>query len=77
MNKKSAAYIFTATILFFVGLIILSMIAVYCKVPLEQPVTFLKFIVVPAIFLTNIILFPTFYHFFGLAKAAIPEGSGE
>ena len=77
LNKKSATYIFTATILFFVGIIILSMVAVYCRVPLEDMATFLKFIIVPAVFLTNIILFPTFYHFFGLAKAAIPAPTEE
>ena len=68
LNKKSAAYIFSGVILFIVGTIIASMIAVYCKAPLAQPTTFLKFIIVPAVFMTNIILFPTFYHFLAIAK---------
>ena len=68
LNKKSATYIFSAVILFVVGIIIASMIAVYCRAPLATPTTLLAFIVIPAVFLTNIVLYPIFYHFFAIAN---------
>ena len=69
LNKRSGTYIFSAVILFVVGVIVASMIAVYFKAPLATPTVFLSYIVIPAVLLTNIILFPVFYHFFALAKA--------
>ena len=68
LNKKSAGYIFSAVILFVVGIITASMVAVYCRAPLAQPTALLSFIVLPAIFLTNLILYPVFYHFFAISN---------
>jgi hypothetical protein len=68
LNKKSGGYIFSAVILFVVGIITASMVAVYCRAPLAEPTALLSFILLPAIFLTNIILYPVFYHFFAISN---------
>ena len=68
LNKKSAGYIFSAVILFVVGIIVASMVAVYCRAPLEEPTSLLSFILLPTIFLTNIVLYPVFYHFFAISN---------
>jgi hypothetical protein len=44
------------------------MVAVYCRAPLEQPTSLFSFILLPTIFLTNIILYPVFYHFFAISN---------
>lgn len=68
LNKKSGGYIFSAVILFVVGIITASMVAVYCRAPLAEPTALLSFILLPAIFLTNLILYPVFYHFFAISN---------
>ncbi len=68
LNKQSGGAIFTAVILFFIGVIVASMVAVYCRAPLAEPTALLSFILLPAIFLTNLILYPIFYHFFAISN---------
>ncbi len=68
LNKKSGGSIFSAVILFFVGVITASMVAVYCRAPLGDPMILLSYILLPAIFLTNLILYPIFYHFFAISN---------
>jgi hypothetical protein len=68
LNKKSPSYIFSATVLFVIGVIIAAMVAVYCKAPLFEPSNLLVYIIIPTVLLTNIILFPTFFHFFSISK---------
>ena len=66
--KKSGGPIFSAVILFFVGVITASMVAVYYRAPLAEPTVLLSFIALPAIFLTNLVLYPIFYHFFAISN---------
>ena len=68
LKKKSGSSIFTAVILFFVGVITASMVAVYCRAPLDDPMILLSYILLPAAFLTNLILYPIFYHFFAISS---------
>ena len=68
LNKKSPSYIFSASVLFVIGVIVAAMVAVYCKAPLFEPNNLLVYLIIPTVLLTNIILFPVFFHFFSISK---------
>ena len=73
LTKKSPSYIFSATVLFVVGVIIAAMVAVYCKAPLFEANNLLTYLIIPTVLLTNLIIFPVLYHFLSISKAQTQE----
>ena len=63
-RKKHPSYIVTASILFVISVIIVSMIAVYFKAQLGIPSQLLSYIVIPVIYLMNILFFVIFFYLF-------------
>ena len=73
LYKNGGSSVFTSVILYVIGLIASSMIAVYCKAPLSTSAAFLSYIAIPAALMTNVILFPIFYRAFASASAKLEE----
>ena len=67
-RKKKPTYFINAVIFFIIGAIIVSMIAVYCKAELTIANQLFSYVLVPVIFLANIIFFAIFFHLFSKAK---------
>ena len=70
-RKKHPTYILTATVIFVIAVIIVTMIAVYCKAQMSIPSQLFSYVVIPVIYLLNIIFFVAFYHLF--SKKAVKE----
>ena len=66
-RSKHPAYILNASILFVIGVIVVSMIAVYLKVDLKQPSELLKYVILPVVYLLDLVFFSVFYYLFSLA----------
>ena len=63
-RTKSNSYLVSAFIVFGITVIATSMIAIYFKANLMDAKQLLKFIVLPIVFLLNIVLFAVFYRLF-------------
>jgi hypothetical protein len=63
-RKKHPTYIITACVLFVIAVILTSMIAVYFKANVALPPQLLSYIVLPVIYLCNILVFTGFYYLF-------------
>ena len=63
-RSKHPSYFLTAAILFVICVIIVTMIAVYLKLDLSNSKTLLSYVVVPCVYLLNILFFAIFYHLF-------------
>lgn len=63
---KHPGYLLNASIIFVIGVIVVSMVAVYLKADLKQPRELLAYVILPVIYLVNIILFAVFYYLFSL-----------
>lgn len=50
-----------------IGVIVVSMIAVYLKVDLKQPSELLKYVILPVVYLLDLVFFSVFYYLFSLA----------
>ena len=61
---KHPTYIWTATIVFVITVIIVTMIAVYFKAQIFVPSQLLAYVIFPVIYLLNILFFVTFYYLF-------------
>ena len=63
-RKKNPSYILTNTVLFVIFVILTSMVAVYLKADLSDPKQLISYIVIPVVYLSNILVFTAFYHTF-------------
>jgi hypothetical protein len=63
-KTKNSPYIVTSVIVFVITVIATSMVAIYFKASLTEPTELLKYVVLPVVFLLNIVLFAIFYHLF-------------
>ena len=57
----------TITAVAVIGVIVVSMIAVYLKVDLKQPSELLKYVILPVVYLLDLVFFSVFYYLFSLA----------
>ena len=69
-RSKNSSYLVSAVIIFVITVIATSMVAIYFKADLTNAMELLKFIVLPVVFLLNIVLFAIFYHLFSRHTAA-------
>ena len=65
-RSKHPGYILNASILFVIGVIVVSMVAVYLKADLKQPAELLAYVILPVLYLLNIILFSVFFYLFSV-----------
>jgi hypothetical protein len=63
-KTKNNSYIITSVIIFVITVIATSMVAIYFKANLADAKELLKFVVLPVVFLFNIVLYAIFYHLF-------------
>ena len=63
-KKKHSSYLLTASVIFVITVIVTTMIAVYFKAETSNPAELLSFVVLPIIYLFNIVLFAIFYRLF-------------
>ncbi|MBQ9729222.1 MAG: hypothetical protein IJV80_00220, partial [Clostridia bacterium] len=66
-RAKNPSYGTTASILFVIAVLITAMVSVYCKADLANVKSLLTFVVIPVIYLANILFFAGFYHLFSRA----------
>ena len=65
-RKKHASYGLTATVIFVICVLITTMVAVYCKAQISDPKQLLSFVIIPVVYLLNIIFFVTFFYLFSV-----------
>ena len=65
-RKKHASYIVTASVLFVIAVIIVTMIAVYMKAQISLIPQLLAYIIIPIGYLINMLLFVAFYYTFSV-----------
>ena len=63
-RKKHSSYLLTSSVLFVIAVIVVTMIAVYFKAETSNPAQLLSFVVLPVLYLLNIVLFAVFYRLF-------------
>jgi hypothetical protein len=62
--RKHPSYFLTSAVIFVISVIIVTMIAVYCKAQVTEATQLLAYIIIPVVYLANILLFTAFYHLF-------------
>ena len=67
-RKKNQSYFVTAGVAFVIGVIIVTMIAVYMKAQLGNPGQLLAYVLVPIAYLSNILIFTAFYYLFSFRE---------
>ena len=65
-RKKHPSYVITAAVVFVICVIIVSMVAVYCKAQMNDPAQLFAFVIIPVIYLANILIFTAFYRLFSV-----------
>jgi peptidoglycan biosynthesis protein MviN/MurJ (putative lipid II flippase) len=68
--KKHATYILTTAVLFAIGVILVSMIAVFLKAELNDPAQLLSYVLFPVLYLLNMLIFVGFYYMLSKKEAA-------
>ena len=63
-RAKNPSYIITAAVLFVIGVILVTMVAVYFEAELAIPTVMISYIVAPIVYLLNIFFFSAFYYLF-------------
>ncbi|MBO5737045.1 MAG: hypothetical protein J6S04_04475, partial [Clostridia bacterium] len=63
-RKKHPSYILTSTIIFVISIIIVTMVAVYLKAQVSDPAQLLSYVVIPVVYLANLMIFVAFYRMF-------------
>lgn len=66
-RSKHPSYLLNASILFVIGVIAITMIAVYLKADLKQPTELLTYVILPVLYLLNLVFFAVFYYLFTLS----------
>jgi hypothetical protein len=65
-RKKHPSYLLTTAILFVICVIAVTMIAVYLKADISNPAQLFAYVIVPVVYLSNILIFTAFYHMFSI-----------
>ena len=65
-RRKNPSYILTAAVVFVIAVIIVTMVAVYFKAQISDPKQLLSFVIIPTIYLLNILFFVAFYYLFSV-----------
>lgn len=68
-RKKHPSYILTMSVIFVITVIIVTMIAVYFKAQMGDPAQLLSFVIIPVVYLLNILFFGVFFHLFSLKES--------
>ena len=68
-RKRHPSYLVTMTVLFVISIIIVTMIAVYLKAQISDPAQLLSYVIVPIIYLANMMVFATFYYMFSVHES--------
>jgi hypothetical protein len=68
-RKKHVSYILTATIIFVISAIIASMVAVYLKADVSNPAQLLSYVIIPIVYLANMLIFVAFYRMFSMNES--------
>ena len=63
-RRKNPSYLLTNTVLFIIFVILTTMVAVYLKADLSDPKQLISYIIIPVVYLSNILVFTAFYHTF-------------
>ncbi len=63
-RKKHSSYLLTSSVIFVIAVIVTTMMAVYFKAETSNPAELLSFVVLPVLYLFNIVLFAIFYRLF-------------
>ena len=63
-RKKQPTYLVTAAILFVIGVIVVTMIAVYTQAQISDPAQFFSYVLIPVAYLLNILVFAIFFYLF-------------
>ena len=69
-RKKHASYILTTSVVFVIGVIIVTMIAVFFKAEISNPAQLLSYVLIPVIYLANMLIFSAFYRVFSVKESA-------
>ena len=69
-RKKHSSYALTTAVLFVIGILIATMIAVYFNADLSQISQLLSFILIPIAFLLNMLICAAFYHVFSVKDSS-------
>ena len=68
-RKKNPSYILTSAIIFVISVILISMVAVYSKAQMSDPAQLFAFVIIPVLYMANILIFALFYHLFATREA--------
>lgn len=68
--RKHPAYILSTTIIFVISTIAVSMVAVYLKAQMSDPAQLLSYVIIPVIYLANMLIFVSFYRMFSTNNSA-------
>ncbi|MBQ4269438.1 MAG: hypothetical protein IJB97_07325 [Clostridia bacterium] len=63
-KQKHAAYFLTASVIFVICFLVVSMIAVFLQIDLTTPNNLIAYLIIPTVYLLNVIFFAVFYHLF-------------
>jgi hypothetical protein len=68
-RRKNPSYFVTMGILFVIGVIIITMIAVYCKAQVNEASQLFSFVIIPIIYLANTLIFTALYYVFSMKNS--------
>ena len=68
-RKKHPSYLLTMTVLFVISIIIVTMVAVYLKAQISNPVQLLSYVIIPIVYLANMMIFAAFYYMFSVYES--------
>ena len=72
-RRKHPSYIVTSAVIFVITVIIVTMIAVYFKAQVSNPDELLAYIILPVVYLANILVFTGFYYLFSVRSSSKTE----
>jgi hypothetical protein len=65
-RKKHPSYLITMAVMFVISVIVVTMVAVYCKAQMSDPAQLLSYVIIPVAYLLNILIFALFYRTFSV-----------
>ena len=68
-RKKHPSYILSSTVIFVICAIIVTMVAVYLKAQISDPAQLLSYVIIPIVYLTNLLIFVAFYHTYSVNES--------
>ena len=68
-RKKHAPYILTAAVLLVISILIVTMIAVYCKAEMDNLAQLFGYVIFPITYLTNILFFAVFFRLLSVKES--------